>query len=92
MYRIGQGRTDTAHTADGMVLSDLKWSNDKLVLTYTHIIEAIASSIQTIKMGNGHPGLHSGVDRASQKKIEIAPTSIKVATLGAFDVSDPDPE
>ena len=36
--------------------------------------------------------LRSGVDRASQKKIEIASISIKVATLGAFDVSEPDPE
>ena len=39
----------------------------------------------------GYQGLHSGVDRASQKKIEIAPTSIKVATLGAFDASHHDP-
>ena len=31
------------------------------------------------------------MDRASQKKIEIAPTSIKVATRGVFEASDPDP-
>ena len=43
-------------------------------------------------MGDGHQGLRSGVDSTSQKKIEIAPISIKLETLGAFDVSEPDPE
>ena len=43
------------------------------------------------KLGFGYQGLRSGVDRASQKKIEIAPTSIKVATQGVFEASDPDP-
>ena len=67
----------TVTVLDVFNLSALFWSP-----RVTHIL----------KLGYGTQGLRSGVDRASQKKIEIASTSIKVATLGEYEASDPDPE
>ena len=46
---------------------------------------------KVLHLGRGDQGLRNGVDIASPKKIEIASTSIKVATLGAFDASHHDP-